>query len=181
MVSDDPLDEELFCIKVRLSTTEQEETELNLRGGDTIVVAKMKLAQQISNSSRQRWFYSGQLLEDRLRIRDLNIPQGHIVQVVFSDLPTSHSKEQWTENYILCLLYSYKYILWRPSLDTRRHDSTYNLVYFLHKTVFLDESIFFYASLFPISNYSEELILNGEKLTKHLFKNHDFFITYNIV
>jgi len=92
-VSDDPLDEEVFYVKLRLSTTEHEETELSLRGGDTIVMAKMKLAQQISNSSRQRWFYGGQLLEDRLRTRDLNIPQGHIVQVVFSDLPTPHSKE----------------------------------------------------------------------------------------
>ncbi|CAL8109823.1 unnamed protein product [Orchesella dallaii] len=94
MVSDDPLDEELHFIRLRLSTTEQEATELSLRGGDTVVMAKMKLAQQISNTSRQRWFYGGQLLEDRLRIRDLNIPQGHIVQVVFSDLPTPHSKEK---------------------------------------------------------------------------------------
>lgn len=94
VVSDDPLDEELFYIKLRLSTTEQEETELSLRGGDAIAIGKMRLSQQISNTSRQRWFYGGQLLEDRLRIRDLNIPQGHIVQVVFSDLPTPHSKEQ---------------------------------------------------------------------------------------
>lgn len=94
VVSDDPLDEELFYIKLRLSTTEQEETELSVRGGDAIAIAKMKLAQQISNSSRQRWFYGGQLLEDRLRIRDIKIPASHIVQVVFSDLPTPHSKEK---------------------------------------------------------------------------------------
>lgn len=94
VVSDDPLDEVVSCIKVRLSTTEQEETELSVRAGDTIAIAKIKLAQKISTASRQRWFYGGQLLEDRLRIRDLNIPGGHIVQVVFSDLPNLHSKEK---------------------------------------------------------------------------------------
>ena len=79
-IIEDPTDLETHVIRLRLSSSGAE-TEISLRGCDTVAQGKRILAR--TYSGRQRWFYGGRLLEDKKRIRDLSIPEGHVVQVVF--------------------------------------------------------------------------------------------------
>lgn len=78
-----------IAIKLRLSTTGND-LKLALRTTDTVLSAKKKL-QSIENvdMSKQRWFFGGKLLNDKMKIEEAKIPAGYIVQVVIApELPT---------------------------------------------------------------------------------------------
>jgi hypothetical protein len=38
--------------------------------------------------SRQRWFYAGRLLSDKIRIEDAKIPKNYVIQVIVAPEPT---------------------------------------------------------------------------------------------
>lgn len=80
-VSSDPADLENHVMRLRLNSSGQE-TEVRLRGNETIAHGKRELGKTYSGL-KQRWYYGGRLLQERSKIKDLAIPNGHVVQVVF--------------------------------------------------------------------------------------------------
>lgn len=59
---------------------------------DTISMCKKKLqSQEGIESSRQRWFFGGKLLGDKLHIEEAKIPNGYIVQVIVNTEMPKHS------------------------------------------------------------------------------------------
>lgn len=76
---------EEVVLKVRLSTTSKD-VKLTVRSTDTIATAKKKLAiQENLSDMRQRWFYSGKLLGDRLHVCECNIQHNYIVQAIITE------------------------------------------------------------------------------------------------
>nr|XP_045612965.1 ubiquitin domain-containing protein 2-like isoform X3 [Procambarus clarkii] len=72
-------------LKVRLSTTSKD-VKLTVRSTDSIATSKRKLdIQESLNGSRQRWFYGGKLLGDRLLVCECNIVHNYIVQAIISE------------------------------------------------------------------------------------------------
>ena len=93
-------------VRVRVSLT-GDDVVLVINTAETVLSAKRKL-QAISGSaagngilkaqesgkilptipepSRQRWYYSGKLLSDKMRIGDANIPTGFVIQCVVNNL-----------------------------------------------------------------------------------------------
>ena len=72
-------------IKFRLSTGP--DLKLVVRSTDTVLKIKKRLfADQGDGAepSRQRWYYSGKLLHNKMLIEDAKIPRGHVVQVVIT-------------------------------------------------------------------------------------------------
>uniref|UniRef100_T1JHL7 Ubiquitin-like domain-containing protein n=1 Tax=Strigamia maritima TaxID=126957 RepID=T1JHL7_STRMM len=71
-------------IKVRLSTTGKD-LKLSVRTSDTMAIAKRRLqVYENVDPARQRWFFSGKLLNDKLKIEEAKIPAGYVVQVVIA-------------------------------------------------------------------------------------------------
>ncbi|XP_030756869.1 ubiquitin domain-containing protein 2 [Sitophilus oryzae] len=69
-------------LKLRLSHT-CSDVKLAVYSSDTISMCKKKLqSQEGIESSRQRWFYGGKLLGDKLHIEEAKIPLGYVVQVI---------------------------------------------------------------------------------------------------
>ena len=93
-------------VRVRVSLT-GDDVVLVINTAETVLSAKRKL-QAVSGSaagngilkaqesgkilptipepSRQRWYYSGKLLSDKMRIGDANIPTGFVIQCVVNNL-----------------------------------------------------------------------------------------------
>ena len=76
-------------IRVRISLT-GDDVVLIVNTADTILAAKRKLQSQetgkVPEPSRQRWYYCGKLLGDKMRISDVNIPSGYVIQCVVNNL-----------------------------------------------------------------------------------------------
>jgi len=71
-----------IVIKLRLSSTCQD-VKLPIFTTDTIGTAKKKLQYQEGlEPSKQRWYFGGKLLHDKLHIEDTKISPGFVVQVV---------------------------------------------------------------------------------------------------
>ncbi|XP_022903828.1 ubiquitin domain-containing protein 1 [Onthophagus taurus] len=69
-------------LKLRLSHNCMD-VKLAVYSTDTIGVCKKKLqSQEGIESSRQRWFYGGKLLGDKLHVEEAKIPNGYVVQVI---------------------------------------------------------------------------------------------------
>lgn len=76
-------------LKIRLSSN-GEDVKLPVLSTDTIVTAKKKLqCQEGLEPSRQRWFFGGKLLSDKLRIEEAKILPGYVVQVIVNPEPLS--------------------------------------------------------------------------------------------
>jgi len=76
-------------LKIRISLTESD-CRIVMHSGQTIAAAKKKLTGQVDkmvDPSRQRWYFGGKLLSDKMRISDCNIPPGHVIQCVVNDMP----------------------------------------------------------------------------------------------
>ncbi|XP_069990039.1 ubiquitin domain-containing protein 2 isoform X3 [Penaeus vannamei] len=72
-------------LKVRLSTTSKD-VKLPVRSTDTIATAKRKLEMQENlGAVRQRWFYGGKLLGDRLHVCECNIQHNYVVQAIITE------------------------------------------------------------------------------------------------
>ncbi len=76
-------------VRVRISLT-GDDVVLIVNTADTILSAKRKLQSQetgkVPEPSRQRWYYGGKLLGDKMRISDVNIPSGFVIQCVVNNL-----------------------------------------------------------------------------------------------
>ncbi|XP_050293396.1 ubiquitin domain-containing protein 2 isoform X2 [Anthonomus grandis grandis] len=70
------------CLKLRLSHS-CNDVKLAVYSSDSISVCKKKLqSQEGIDASRQRWFYGGKLLGDKLHVEEAKIPPGYVVQVI---------------------------------------------------------------------------------------------------
>ncbi|ERL84807.1 ubiquitin domain-containing protein 1 [Dendroctonus ponderosae] len=84
-------------LKLRLSHN-CSDIKLSVYSRDSIGACKKKLqSQEGIESSRQRWFYGGKLLGDKLHVEEAKIPPGYIVQVIvnlenLSNSPTPSKK-----------------------------------------------------------------------------------------
>ncbi|XP_023709615.1 ubiquitin domain-containing protein 1 isoform X2 [Cryptotermes secundus] len=71
-----------MVLKLRLSSTCMD-VKLPVSTKDTIGMAKKKLqSQEGLEPSRQRWFFGGKLLGDKLRVEEAKIMPGYVVQVI---------------------------------------------------------------------------------------------------
>ena len=72
---------EEIVLKVRTST-QGPDRKLNVRTGESILHAKRRLQAAIDvDTSSQRWFFGGKLLQDKQKISDTKLQSGHVVQV----------------------------------------------------------------------------------------------------
>lgn len=75
-------------LKFRLSN-HTKDIKLYVRTSDTVMKLKLRLSEEEGvPPSRQRWFYSGRLLSDKIRIEDAKIPKNNVIQVIVSPEPT---------------------------------------------------------------------------------------------
>jgi hypothetical protein len=76
-------------VRVRVSLT-GDDVVLVVNTAETVLSAKRKLQHQevgkIPEPSRQRWYYGGKLLSDKLKVGDANIPAGFVIQCVVNNL-----------------------------------------------------------------------------------------------
>ena len=78
-----------IVIKFRVSTLSKD-LKLKVRTTDTVMKIKKKLFElEKIEPSRQKWFFSGKILSDKLKMEDAKIPKGYVVQVVVSPLTES--------------------------------------------------------------------------------------------
>jgi hypothetical protein len=71
-------------IKFRLSTGK--DIKLMVRSTDTVSRVKRRLhAEEGIEPSHQRWFFSGRLLSNKMRIEEAKIPKGFVVQVIVTE------------------------------------------------------------------------------------------------
>lgn len=69
-------------LKLRLSHT-CTDIKLMVYSTDSISICKKRLqSQEGIEPSKQRWFYGGKLLGDKLRIEEVKIPTGYVIQVI---------------------------------------------------------------------------------------------------
>ena len=70
-------------IKFRLSTGK--DMRLTVHSTDTVLKVKRQIqVEEGYEPTRQRWYYSGRLLSDKMRIEEAKIPKGFVVQVIIS-------------------------------------------------------------------------------------------------
>ncbi|RUS79441.1 hypothetical protein EGW08_012782 [Elysia chlorotica] len=74
-------------IRFRLSTLSHD-IKLQVCTTDSVLKVKKRIAEmQVGvEPHRQRWFYAGRMLSDKLHIEDCKIPKNHVVQVIVSVL-----------------------------------------------------------------------------------------------
>lgn len=83
-------------IKFRLSHTNKD-LKLFVRTTDTVMKLKKRIGdEQGIDPSKQRWFFSGRLLNDKLRVVDAKIPKGYVVQVIVSEPDPSIESWAWS-------------------------------------------------------------------------------------
>ena len=75
-------------IKFRLSTGK--DLKLTVRSTDSVIKIKRQInVEEGIDPSRQRWFFGGKLLNDKMRIEEARIPKGYVVQVIISPPPNA--------------------------------------------------------------------------------------------
>uniref|UniRef100_A0A1B6LBA7 Ubiquitin-like domain-containing protein n=1 Tax=Graphocephala atropunctata TaxID=36148 RepID=A0A1B6LBA7_9HEMI len=78
-----------IVLKLRLSSNCQD-VKLPLYTSDTIGLAKKKLeSQEGLEPSRQRWFFGGKLLGDKLHVEEAKVSPGYVIQVIVNPEPIS--------------------------------------------------------------------------------------------
>jgi len=86
-ITDETTSEVILKLRVSISSND---VKLKVSSKDTVAMAKRKLEQQEGiQVSRQRWYFGGKLLSEKLRIDDTKIPQGYVIQVVVNPEPLS--------------------------------------------------------------------------------------------
>ncbi len=88
-MSSNHLDGQDHKVRVRISLT-GDDVVLVVNTAETIFSAKKRLQTQedgkVPEPSRQRWYYGGKLLGDKLKVGDANIPTGFVIQCVVNNL-----------------------------------------------------------------------------------------------
>jgi hypothetical protein len=75
---------EAYPVKFRLSTGK--EMKLQVYPSDTVHKLKKIINKREGvATSRQRWFYSGRLLTDKMTAQDADIKKGYVVQIIVSE------------------------------------------------------------------------------------------------
>merc|ERR1719369_151347 len=74
-------------VKVRISLTGHD-VKLVVNSSDSVAAAKRKLHEQerVPEPRRQRWYFGGKLLGDKVQISDANIPSGFVIQCIVNNL-----------------------------------------------------------------------------------------------
>lgn len=68
-------------VKFRLSTGK--DLKLVVRSTDSVLKVKKQIqSEEGVDASRQRWYFSGKLLQDKVKIEDAKISKGFVVQVI---------------------------------------------------------------------------------------------------
>ena len=88
-------------IRFRLSTLSHD-IKLQVCTTDTVLKVKKRISEmQVGvEPHRQRWFYAGRMLNDKLHIEDCKIPKNHVVQVIVSVL--QQDKGSWGLIWFAC-------------------------------------------------------------------------------
>ncbi len=80
-VDESTLGEE-YMVKCRISTT-CKDTKMKVRSGETVGAVKKRLDQEIDvTPSKQRWFFGGKMLHDKVTMADTRVPRGFVIQVI---------------------------------------------------------------------------------------------------
>ena len=75
-----PTGDELY-IKLRLSSGK--DLKMTVYTSDTVLKVKKKLHKlEGTEPAKQRWFYAGRMLTDKMTIGEAKIPKGYVVQVI---------------------------------------------------------------------------------------------------
>lgn len=78
-------------LKFRLSTANKD-LKLYIRTTDSVSKLKQRIFEEEGiDPSRQRWFFAGKMLSDKLRVEDAKIPKNCVIQVIVSPEPGSGS------------------------------------------------------------------------------------------
>ena len=86
-------------VKFRLSNASKD-LKLYVRTTDTVMKLKKRICDETGvDPSRQRWFYSGRMLGDKLRVEEAKIPKGYVVQIIVSPEKEDGS---WIKIMIFC-------------------------------------------------------------------------------
>lgn len=87
-------------IKFRISSSNKD-LKLYVRTTDTVLKLKKRICDEMGiEPQRQRWFFAGRLLGDKLRVEDAKIPKSYVVQVIVS--PEIGDKTTWLKSFCLC-------------------------------------------------------------------------------
>lgn len=81
-------------VKIRLSMTDADtsmtagDVRITLSTADSVAAAKKKLSEQeiLPKDCRQRWYYGGKQLGDRMRLGDVNIPNNYVIQCIINKI-----------------------------------------------------------------------------------------------
>ena len=72
-------------IPVKFRLSDGKDIRLNVRTTDTVLKVKKQIqAEYGPEVSRQRWYFSGRLLHDKMRIEEAKIPKSYVVQVIIT-------------------------------------------------------------------------------------------------
>lgn len=90
-------------IKFRISSSNKD-LKLYVRTTDTVLKLKKRICDEMGiEPQRQRWFFAGRLLGDKLRVEDAKIPKSYVVQVIVS--PEIGDKTTWFKSFCLCVFF----------------------------------------------------------------------------
>ena len=75
---------EEHMVRCRLSTT-CKDLKMDVRMGETVSTVKKRLATDAEiGNVKQRWFYGGKQLHDKMTIEETRVPRGHVIQVILA-------------------------------------------------------------------------------------------------
>ena len=75
---------EEHMIRCRLSTT-CKDYKIDVRTRETVSSVKKRLARELElGTAKQRWFFGGKMLYDKMTIGDIRIPRGYVIQVILA-------------------------------------------------------------------------------------------------
>lgn len=73
---------EEYMVRCRPSTTCKDH-KFNVRTGETVGAVKKRLAKELDIPNvKQRWFFGGKMLYDKMTIEETRVPRGYVIQVV---------------------------------------------------------------------------------------------------
>lgn len=102
-------------IKFRISSSNKD-LKLYVRTTDTILKLKKRICDEMGiEPQRQRWFFAGRLLGDKLRVEDTKIPKNYVVQVIVS--PESGDNATWWQSFVnFILLINFLFVFFYVSI-----------------------------------------------------------------
>ncbi|XP_015912201.1 ubiquitin domain-containing protein 2 [Parasteatoda tepidariorum] len=85
---------EEITLKFRLSTSGKD-TKVAVRTGETVLAGKKRLQNiEAVDPARQRWYFGGRLLHDKMKIEEAKLQSGFVVQVVLTPFDISSDNQK---------------------------------------------------------------------------------------